>query len=170
MQMLRLQPNSCLRKANGIAYNSLWYCIVLLDLRFACVLSLRHTNSFVHSSLFIFRRSMLGGGLCFSILLFFSSSLVSFLWRKTRVQWISKIHLYENHDIQSRWIHQNRTKYLMVLLLFHFWLLGLTTGKRVRAPAYIFFWVLLSLSMLCLNCASFFITSCTILPCIINLL
>lgn len=57
---------------------------------------------------------------------------------ETRVHWILRKHLYEHHDIQSRWIHKHRAKYLMVLPpLFHFWLsLSL---HNVRTPPFFSF-------------------------------
>lgn len=68
----------------------------------------------------------------------------------------------KNHDIQYT---KNRTKYLMVSLLF-FYLWFEKRQTCAQALAQFFF-----LSSVCFGkCASFFITSCTILPCIMNFL
>lgn len=107
----------CLKKVNWIAYNSfVWY-----RTSFYSICALHSTPCFVHC------HPVLDGWFLHSSVFF------SLFWMHLSLLFMSInisacAHLYENHDIQSKWIHQNLTKYLIVLPLVHFWLS--VDGKR----------------------------------------
>lgn len=144
--------DGCFKGTNWIAYKSTGNTA---HLRSICALYSDASNATPLDSAVCFRQPL--------ILLLLHLFCFSHFYEYKRVCTEFRRYIYmKNHDIQYT---KNRTKYLMVSLLF-FYLWFEKRQTCAQALAQFFF-----LSSVCFGkCASFFITSCTILPCIMNFL